>query len=180
MKICQKRTRCFLQQLGKHRIMKQDINVGKKKHTRKAMPEDRRKRKMKLSTKSRYALEGLLYIAIHSPTEAVRIKQIAECTKISVAYLEQIFFLLKKSNLLTTVRGSKGGYTLAKPSQEITVGMIIRSIETHIVPVAYCVSRQIWIQINDTINRIVDHLTLQDLADRYKAQNLTAKKGDSQ
>ncbi len=149
---------------------------------------------MKLSTKSRYALEGLLYIAIHSPTEAVRIKQIAECTKISVAYLEQIFFLLKKSNLLTTVRGSKGGYTLAKPSQEITVGMIIRSIETHIVPVACvgslsecnsrvranCVSRQIWIQINDTINRIVDHLTLQDLADRYKAQNLTAKKGDSQ
>lgn len=149
---------------------------------------------MKLSTKSRYALEGLLYIAVHSPAEAVRIKQIAECTKISVAYLEQIFFLLKKSSLLTTVRGSKGGYTLAKPPEEITVGMVIRSIETHIVPVAcvsslsecnskvraHCVSRQIWIQLNDTINQVVDHLTLKDLADRYQDRISPTKKGGSE
>ena len=52
---------------------------------------------MKLSTKSRYALEGLVYIAIYSPNEAIRIKQIAEDTGITVAYLEQIFFLLKKA-----------------------------------------------------------------------------------
>lgn len=142
---------------------------------------------MKLSTKSRYALEGLLYIAVYSPTQAVRIKQIAECTKISVAYLEQIFFLLKKSGLLATVRGSKGGYTLAKPAGEITVGTIIRSIETHIVPVAcvgslsecnskvraHCVSRQVWIRLNDTISQVVDRLTLQELADRYQAQHQT-------
>ena len=60
---------------------------------------------MKLSTKSRYALEGLVYIAIYSPNEAIRIKQIAEDTGITVAYLEQIFFLLKKAGLLLTVRG---------------------------------------------------------------------------
>ena len=57
---------------------------------------------MKLSTKSRYALEGLVYIAIYSPNEAIRIKQIAEDTGITVAYLEQIFFLLKKAGLLLT------------------------------------------------------------------------------
>ena len=65
---------------------------------------------MKLSTKSRYALEGLVYIAIYSPNEAIRIKQIAEDTGITVAYLEQIFFLLKKAGLLLTVRGAKGFY----------------------------------------------------------------------
>ena len=65
---------------------------------------------MKLSTKSRYALEGLVYIVIYSPNEAIRIKQIAEDTGITVAYLEQIFFLLKKAGLLLTVRGAKGGF----------------------------------------------------------------------
>ena len=65
---------------------------------------------MKLSTKSRYALEGLVYIAIYSPNEAIRIKQIAEDTGITVAYLEQIFFLLKKAGLLLTVRGAEGAF----------------------------------------------------------------------
>ena len=144
---------------------------------------------MKLSTKSRYALEGLLYITAYAPKEAVRIKQIAEYTKISVAYLEQIFFLLKKSGLLTAIRGSKGGYTRALPPEEITVGMIIRSIEPHIVPVdcvtdlsachsrvrANCVSRQIWIGLNQSINQVVDHLTLKDLSERYLAQKTSQK-----
>lgn len=54
---------------------------------------------MKLSTKSRYALEGLVYIAIYSPNEAIRIKQIAEDTGITVAYLEQILFSAEKSRI---------------------------------------------------------------------------------
>ena len=74
---------------------------------------------MKLSTKSRYALEGLVYIVIYSPNEAIRIKQIAEDTGITVAYLEQIFFLLKKAGLLLTVRGAKGGFLLAQSPKDI-------------------------------------------------------------
>ena len=73
--------------------------------------------------------------------------------------------------------------------EEITVGMIIRSIETHIVPVdcvtdlsachsrvrANCVSRQIWIGLNQSINQVVDHLTLKDLSERYLAQKTSQK-----
>lgn len=47
---------------------------------------------MKLSTKGRYALEGLFYMAIATPDRAVSIKEIATGTGISAAYLEQIFF----------------------------------------------------------------------------------------
>ena len=90
---------------------------------------------MKLSTKSRYALEGLLYITAYAPKEAVRIKQIAEYTKISVAYLEQIFFLLKKSGLLTAIRGSKGGYTLALPPEAHGGAGLSAPSKRHIVPV---------------------------------------------
>ena len=139
---------------------------------------------MKLSTKSRYALEGLLYIAAYSPNEAVRIKKITEHTKISVAYLEQIFFLLKKVGLLTAVRGSKGGYALARPADQITVGQVIRSIETHIVPVpcvddisvcnskvrSYCVSRDVWVHLNESLQEIMDGLTLHMLAKEYLAE----------
>ena len=114
---------------------------------------------MKLSTKSRYALEGLVYIAIYSPNEAIRIKQIAEDTGITVAYLEQIFFLLKKAGLLLTVRGAKGGFLLAQSPKDITVGMVLRAIEHDLAPVkcvhdlesctskvrSSCVNRQIWV-----------------------------------
>ena len=60
-----------------------------------------------------------VYIAIYSPNEAIRIKQIAEDTGITVAYLEQIFFLLKKAGLLLTVRGAKGGFLLAQSPKDV-------------------------------------------------------------
>ena len=94
---------------------------------------------MKLSTKSRYALEGLVYIAIYSPNEAIRIKQIAEDTGITVAYLEQIFFLLKKAGLLLTVRGAKGGFLLAQSPKDITCLLYtsIQSIKSNSAVVSY-------------------------------------------
>ena len=110
---------------------------------------------MKLSTKSRYALEGLVYIAIYSPNEAIRIKQIAEDTGITVAYLEQIFFLLKKAGLLLTVRGAKGGFLLAH--LESCTSKVRSS----------CVNRQIWVRLTNAIEDTVDNMTLEDLKVKY-------------
>ncbi len=136
---------------------------------------------MKLSTKSRYALEGLVYIAVNSPNEAIRIRQIAQDTGITVAYLEQIFFLLKKAGLLLTVRGAKGGFLLAQSPKDITVGMVLRTIEHDLAPVkcvhdlqactskvrSGCVSRQIWMRLTDAIESTVDNITLEDLKTSY-------------
>ena len=136
---------------------------------------------MKLSTKSRYAIEGLVYIAIYSPNEAIRIKQIAEDTGITVAYLEQIFFLLKKAGLLLTVRGAKGGFLLAQSPKDITVGMVLRAIEHDLAPVkcvhdlesctskvrSSCVNRQIWVRLTNAIEDTVDNMTLEDLKVKY-------------
>lgn len=64
---------------------------------------------MKLSTKSRYALEGLFYMAAAAPDRAVSVKEIAVETGISAAYLEQIYFKLKQSGFIRTVRGGTRG-----------------------------------------------------------------------
>ena len=82
---------------------------------------------MKLSTKSRYALEGLFYMAIATLDRAASIKEIAAETQISPAYLEQIFFKLKQFGIIRTVRGARGGFLFEKPLSEITVGQIIRA-----------------------------------------------------
>ena len=140
---------------------------------------------MKLSTKSRYALEGLLYLSIHGSNQPLSVKDIAAGTGVTVAYMEQIFFSLKKSGLVSTTRGAKGGYELGQPAEEISVGMIIRAIDGNIVPVkcvdnlslctsrvrSNCVSRQVWIRVSNAITYVADSLTLEDLKNKFLAEN---------
>jgi len=140
---------------------------------------------MKLSTKSRYALEGLLYVAIQCSNKPLSVRDIATGTSVSAAYMEQIFFSLKKSGIVSTVRGAKGGIVLGDAEKNITVGMIIRAIDGSIVPVrcvenlasctsrvrSNCVSRLVWIRISNAISEAADRLTLEELKSKYIAEN---------
>jgi Rrf2 family protein len=139
---------------------------------------------MKLSTKSRNALEGMLYIAVYGENRLVNTREIAAKLKISPTYMEQIFYSLKKSGLVTTVRGSKGGFALGLDDEKITVGMIIRAIDGSMVPVkcvkniascksqvrSNCLSRNVWVKITHAILEVADKLTLKDLKDKYLAE----------
>ena len=133
---------------------------------------------MKLSTKSRYALEGLFYMAIATLDRAASIKEIAAETQISPAYLEQIFFKLKQFGIIRTVRGARGGFLFEKPLSEITVGQIIRAVEGSLVPVkcveslSACTSkvRQVWVDLSDAIARVADSLTLEQLRNEWLAE----------
>ena len=121
---------------------------------------------MKLSTKSRYALEGLLYLAAYFPDKPITARQVAEGVQVSVPYMEQIFFTLKQAGLLKAVRGARGGFLLAIAAEQITAGMIIRAIEGDLAPVAcvhnldacnskvrdVCVSRRLWSNVTKPLN----------------------------
>ncbi|MCY1712777.1 RrF2 family transcriptional regulator [Caproiciproducens galactitolivorans] len=136
---------------------------------------------MKLSTKSRYALEGMLYIAVYGKDKLLSIKEIAAGTTVSPAYMEQIFFTLKKAGLVSTVRGAKGGFALGCPENEITVGTILRAIDGNLVPVpcaaslsackskvrSNCVSRNVWIRISQAISDTADKQTLEMLKNQF-------------
>ena len=84
---------------------------------------------MKISTKGRYGLRALIDLVINSENESVTLKAISERQEISERYLEQIFSLLRKASIIIGRKGAQGGYTLAKSTQEITIGEILRALE---------------------------------------------------
>ena len=84
---------------------------------------------MKLSTKGRYGLRALIDLAVYCEEEAVSIQSIARRQHISDRYLEQLMGKLRRAGLVVSVRGAGGGYRLAKPSKEISVGEVLRALE---------------------------------------------------
>lgn len=141
---------------------------------------------MKISTRGRYALRMMLDLALAPKDEYVTIKSIANRQQISEKYLEQIVTMFSRSGFVKSIRGAQGGYKLSKPAEEYSVGMILRQIEGSLVPVACmeddpnqcprsscCVTLDVWKQIDDAINGVVDNITLADLA-RKQQEKLAA------
>ncbi len=100
--------------------------------------------------------------------------------------------LLKKAGLITSVRGAGGGYRLAKPASEISVGDILRALEGNLDAVnctAFqeetscqgadgCVTKFVWKKINDAITQTVDGIYLEELVSDSRA--LIEKQGETQ
>lgn len=133
---------------------------------------------MQISTKGRYALRLMLDLALHNTGELVKIKDIATRQEISEKYLEQIISSLKKAGYVKSLRGSKGGYMLARDPAEYTVGMILRLTEGSMAPVACleteentcnraanCTTLKLWKMLDEAMRGVLDHVTLQDLKD---------------
>lgn len=135
---------------------------------------------MKISTKGRYALRVMIDIAANSDGRCIPIKEIAKRQEISEKYLEQIFTVLSRAGFLRSTRGAQGGYTLTRDPSEYTVGMILRAMEGDLAPVdcvsegckpcsraEQCVTWEVWAQIRDAVNGVIDHVTLAELVQRY-------------
>lgn len=133
---------------------------------------------MKISTKGRYGLKAVIDIAIHGDTEPVSLSDIAIRQNISIRYLEQLVSKLKKANIVTSMRGARGGYSLAASKNEISVGAILRALEGDLSPVhcsevtengdpckdsGQCITKIVWKRISDSVNHAVDSLMLADL-----------------
>ena len=133
---------------------------------------------MKLSTKGRYGLRAVLDLALNGTKEAVALSSIAERQNISISYLEQLIAKLRKAEIVRSTRGARGGYVLARPAEEISVGEILRCLEGDLSPVDcaeimggevtcsasdICVTKYVWKRINDSINEAVDNLMLSEL-----------------
>lgn len=138
---------------------------------------------MKLSTKGRYGLRAVLDLALNIDNEAIALSQIAERQEISVNYLEQLIAKLRKSGIVNSIRGAQGGYILAKPADEISIGDILRSLEGDLSPVDcselndsetecrhsdLCVTKYVWKRISDSINDAVDGIMLSELVEESR------------
>jgi len=140
---------------------------------------------MKISTKGRYGLRGMVDLAIHSIDGHVALNAIAERQDISVNYLEQVFSTLRKAGIVKSVKGSQGGYVLADSPSNLTVGMILRPLEGQLDlvddtihggsdgSVQQCLKIHVWDMMTKTVNRIVDETTLEDLVNEYQKMSET-------
>ncbi len=147
---------------------------------------------MKLSTKSRYGVRALFDLAYNSGSLPSQVQDISRRQDISPRYLEQIFQNLKKAGILTSKRGPKGGYCLAKKPEEISVKDILLATEGESLFVdcivtndgrkkrkadcalnGCCVTQSLW---NDANALVTDHfskITLKELCERAQAMGLT-------
>lgn len=118
---------------------------------------------------------------MNSGGELVRIRTIAERQEISEKYLEQIISTLNRAGYVKSVRGAQGGYRLAKEPKEYTVGMILRLTEGSLAPVSCledevnqcprcgeCSTLDVWEQLKEAIDNVVDNITLADLVEKQK------------
>lgn len=134
---------------------------------------------MKVTTKARYGINAIFELVLRQGDGPVPIKVIAECQRIPEPYLEQLMNQLRKDGLVDSCRGAQGGYTLSRPPEEITVGQVIRSLEGSVAPVDClkdgegcrdgqgCAGRIIWEKIYDSINAVINGITLADLVEEY-------------
>ena len=142
-------------------------------------------RRMKISTKGRYALRIMIDLAVYENGSCVRLKDIAEREGITLTYLEQIMPLLTRAGYVRSFRGNNGGYMLAKNPEEYTAGEILRATEGSLSPVACiedypnrcvrcgkCPTLSFWEGMRKLINEYADGVTLADLAKDYKEKNL--------
>ncbi len=130
---------------------------------------------MKLSTKGRYAVTAMMDLALHETRGPVTLADISRCQGISLSYLEQLFAGLRRSGLVSGVRGPGGGYRLARPAREITVADVIVAVDENVDATRCrgrencqngerCLTHDLWSELSARIYSFLDGITLADLA----------------
>ncbi len=130
---------------------------------------------MKLSTKTRYGVRALFDIAYHNGGRATQARDIARRQDVPLRYLEQIFQELRRGSLVEAKRGPRGGYSLARAPELITLGDVVRAVQG---PIDLLVSDQgngkqvpesIWKELAEKIGACFDGVTIRDLCQRGEA-----------
>lgn len=139
-----------------------------------------------ISKKTKYGLQALLMLAREYGQGPLLIADLAEQEGIPKKFLEYILLQLKNAGLLQSRKGKGGGYSLAKPPAEISVGRAVRILEGPLAPVpcvsviAYqkcqecrdeqaCGIRLVMKDVRDAIARVLDNTSLQEMLERSEA-----------
>lgn len=139
--------------------------------------------RVKLSTRARYGTRALLDLAAHTDQGPVRLKDIALRQEVSLQYLEHLVAPLIAAGLVSSIRGPRGGLALGKRADEIKMSEIVGILEGSTAPVecitnpdvcnrsANCATRDLWTEMKDAIDGVMDSLTLADMVERQKKKD---------
>ena len=138
---------------------------------------------MKLSTRTRYGTRALLEMALRKDEGPIFLREIARQQHLSLPYLEQLISPLVAAGIVRSVKGPKGGVSLAKEPGEINLGDVMHLLEGTTAPVecvanpgvcersSSCVTRDVWSELNDVVDAFLRSKTLRDLVDDQKKKN---------
>ena len=132
---------------------------------------------MRLNTKSRYAVMALADMARFKDNNPISLRDISLRQRISLLYLEQIFLKLKKNNIVTSIRGTNGGYILNKNPKQIKLAEIFLALDQHVKTTgcekhskkgcngrsAKCITHNLWDELDVHINTFFENKNLDDL-----------------
>lgn len=126
---------------------------------------------MRISIKVRMAVAAMVDLAAYSDPANITIKSIADRHKVSFAYLEQVFCVLRRHGLVKSARGPGGGYTLARPATEVTVADVFAIMEPPLPPADACadgpperMGDTLWQAFDDCVHHYLQSVTLESLA----------------
>lgn len=126
---------------------------------------------MKLSAKGRYAIKALVNIATNDSKSPKTLLEISKYQGISLSYLEQLFSLLRKHDLVSGVRGPGGGYRLKDNPDNITIARIIKAInpERSLEVNNDKTDDAVWDKFSKNLTNYLDTVTLGSLIDETKS-----------
>ncbi|MBW8001856.1 MAG: Rrf2 family transcriptional regulator [Planctomycetes bacterium] len=133
---------------------------------------------MKLSTRTEYGIRAVLELAGNVGNGPLQLKIIAQRQNISIKYLEQLMAILRASGYVRSIRGSRGGYIIGKPANQIKISEVFRTLEGPITTsecidnedycpnTKDCVMRELWCRVQKSMMDVLESVTLQDLIDK--------------
>lgn len=132
---------------------------------------------MRISVKGKYGLSAMVYLAQNASTnDCVTVLRISEELGISKIYLEQVFSLLKKAELVNSIKGSSGGYQLSRPAEKITSFEILNAIENSLFEETEAITSEkashinsaltflLWNELDNVVKEFLSSVTLSKLA----------------
>lgn len=138
---------------------------------------------MRLTTKGRYAVTAMLDLALHKNQGPVSLADISNRQAISLSYLEQLFAKLRKSALVSSVRGPGGGYELERQADAIFIAEIIDAVNESVDTTKcqgagdcqggkICLTHYLWEDLSEQIHNFLAGISLEDLVARSDVRHI--------
>jgi len=138
---------------------------------------------MRLTTKGRFAVTAMIDLAMRQGNGPVTLSGISQRQAISLSYLEQLFGKLRRHEIVESIRGPGGGYSLARPAIKVTVADIIIAVDEPLDATqcggkencagtaangGRCMTHELWTTLNEKMVDYLDSVSLQDLVDQQR------------
>ena len=141
---------------------------------------------MRLTTKGRYAVTAMLDLALHQGEGPITLADIASRQGISLSYLEQLFSRLRRRDLVSSVRGPGGGYTLGREPDTIFVAEVITAVDENVDTTRCgganncqnnerCLTHDLWHDLSNRIYGYLNQISLLDLMTRQGVQDVAER-----